>query len=350
MSIPKLDEQPFGHAKYFICNISRLQKRLLMGFILEIICAYRDADAVSPHTVRTYAGGNTVCQRQQDAVCLFFGSNIPGERCGVAVPLSLSRLGKYWCLVNAVCVCMQLLAQFFSNQSLHKGNICMCQAADGENPTFLQPLCRGAPDGKKRPDRQRPELLGDFLQKQGVDFVRLFKVTCHFGQKLVGTNADVNRKAQRITDFIFDSAGEKYQVDDVKIETLRSTDAGVAFYVETRGATFFHAGDLNDWTWEGAGDLINGRMRREYRTQIKKLAGKPINLAFVPMDPRQGADQELGMDYFLETTSAEYVFPMHMWQDYSHIPVYKNKIWNPGMAERVVEITHENQVFLIEEK
>ena len=56
------------------------------------------------------------------------------------------------------------------------------------------------------------------------------------------------------------------------------------------------------------------------------------------------------MDYFLETTSAEYVFPMHMWQDYSNIPVYKNKIWNPGMAERVVEITHENQVFLIEEK
>ena len=49
---------------------------------------------------------------------------------------------------------------------------------------------------------------------------------------------------------------------------------------------------------------------REYRTQIKKLAGKPINLAFVPMDPRQGADQELGMDYSLETTSAEYVFPM----------------------------------------
>ena len=165
----------------------------------------------------------------------------------------------------------------------------------------------------------------------------------HFLQKH-GFPDDIREKITYV------SAGEKYQVDDVKIETLRSTDAGVAFYVETRGATFFHAGDLNDWTWEGAGDLINGRMRREYRTQIKKLAGKPINLAFVPMDPRQGADQELGMDYFLETTSAEYVFPMHMWQDYSHIPVYKNKIWNPGMAERVVEITHENQVFLIEEK
>ena len=169
------------------------------------------------------------------------------------------------------------------------------------------------------------------------------KMSPHFLQKH-GFPNDIREKITYV------SAGEKYQVDDVKIETLRSTDAGVAFYVETRGATFFHAGDLNDWTWEGAGDLINGRMRREYRTQIKKLAGKPINLAFVPMDPRQGADQELGMDYFLETTSAEYVFPMHMRQDYSHIPVYKNKIWNPGMAERVVEITHENQVFLIEEK
>ena len=112
------------------------------------------------------------------------------------------------------------------------------------------------------------------------------KMSPHFLQKH-GFPDDIREKITYV------SAGEKYQVDDVKIETLRSTDAGVAFYVETRGATFFHAGDLNDWT---------------------------------------------------------YVFPMHMWQDYSHIPVYKNKIWNPGMAERVVEITHENQVFLIEEK
>ena len=144
--------------------------------------------------------------------------------------------------------------------------------------------------------------------------------------------------------------GDSYSNEDFTVKMYGSTDAGGSFLIHCHGITIFHAGDLNDWTWEGAGDLINGRMHREYRTQIKKLAGKPINLAFVPMDPRQGADQELGMDYFLETTSAEYVFPMHMWQDYSHIPVYKKKIWNPGMAERVVEITHENQVFLIEEQ
>lgn len=144
-------------------------------------------------------------------------------------------------------------------------------------------------------------------------------------------------------------ANERYRVDNVTVETLRSTDAGVAFYVETNGATFFHAGDLNDWKWDGAGDLMNGKMEREYKARIRKLAGRPINLAFVPMDPRQGKYQELGIDYFLKNTEAEYVFPMHMWQDYSHIPVYKKKISNAGMAERVVDIIHENQVFEIQE-
>ena len=36
---------------------------------------------------------------------------------------------------------------------------------------------------------------------------------------------------------------------------------------------------------------------------------------------------------------------MHMWQDYSGIAAYKKKISNLGMAERVVEISRENQVF-----
>lgn len=65
---------------------------------------------------------------------------------------------------------------------------------------------------------------------------------------------------------------EKYQVDDLEIETLRSTDAGVAFYVKTNGASFYHAGDLNNWKWDGAGELVNGIMDVNYKNQIKKLA------------------------------------------------------------------------------
>ena len=71
--------------------------------------------------------------------------------------------------------------------------------------------------------------------------------------------------------------------------------------------------------WDGAGELVNGIMDVNYKNQIKKLAKKDINLAFVPFDPKLGMYQSLGMEYFLEHTNAEYVFPMHMWQDYSGI-------------------------------
>lgn len=141
----------------------------------------------------------------------------------------------------------------------------------------------------------------------------------------------------------------KYKLDDMQIETYRSTDAGVAFYVETNGASFFHAGDLNNWKWEGAGDLVNGMMESNYKAQIKRLENKNINLAFVPLDPRLVQYEDLGMDYFLRHTNAEYVFPMHMWQDYRGIRRYLKKVSNHRMAERVVEIEDENQVFEIGE-
>ncbi|MCI7107604.1 MAG: MBL fold metallo-hydrolase [Lachnospiraceae bacterium] len=164
------------------------------------------------------------------------------------------------------------------------------------------------------------------------------RISPHFLEKH-GIDPKVREQVQFVT------AGKRYEVDDLVIETLASTDAGVAFYVTTNGVSFFHAGDLNDWKMEGAGDLINGKQERAYRHEIRKITDKPINLAFVPMDPRLGPYQSLGIDFFLKNTDAEFVFPMHMWQDYSAIAAYKKKISNLGMAQRVIEIERENQVF-----
>lgn len=143
----------------------------------------------------------------------------------------------------------------------------------------------------------------------------------------------------------FVSPDNTYHVDDLDIMTLRSTDAGVAFYVASNGVSLFHAGDLNDWEWDGAGDLINGRVRRAFRHEIKKLSEKPINVAFFPMDPKLMEYQFKGFDFFLQNTSAEFVFPMHMWQDYSGITEYKKRLSNKEMADRVIEIERENQTF-----
>ena len=149
---------------------------------------------------------------------------------------------------------------------------------------------------------------------------------------------------------LFVSHSNHYELDGMKIETFRSTDAGVAFYIEVNGVYLYHAGDLHDWWMEGAGELINGQMERTFRREIHKLENKPLHLAFVPLDPRLEQHKFRGIDYFLKNTDAEYVFPMHMWQDYSIIREYLKKITNRQMAERIVEITHENQVFPIGEE
>lgn len=148
---------------------------------------------------------------------------------------------------------------------------------------------------------------------------------------------------------LFVKPNRTYEWDGLRIDTLRSTDAGVAYYVDAHGVSIFHAGDLGDWSMDHAGDLINGKAHREYRHQIRKLARRPINLAFVPMDPRLGTHQADSLDYFLQVTDAEYVFPMHMWQDYSGIAAYKKRVSNRSFAERIVETERENQVFLFGE-
>lgn len=149
---------------------------------------------------------------------------------------------------------------------------------------------------------------------------------------------------ERVT---FVTGGKTCCVEGIEIRALASTDAGVAFYVAAEGVHIFHAGDLSDWRIEGAGDLVNGKIQRTYRHEINRLSDQPIDLAFIPADPRLGQHQFLGLDYFLKHTDAAHVFPMHMWQDYSGIAAYRKRISNSGMAERIVEISGENQEFIL---
>ena len=139
--------------------------------------------------------------------------------------------------------------------------------------------------------------------------------------------------------------GEDYLVDDVKLHTYLSTDAGVAFAVEADGKHIYHAGDLNNWKWEGAGDLINGKIERVYKHQINSMSDIYFDAAFVVLDPRLAQHKFKGFDYFLKNVSAKYVFPMHCWQEFGVIDEYLSRIANPTFTGRIMRITQENQYF-----
>ena len=131
----------------------------------------------------------------------------------------------------------------------------------------------------------------------------------------------------------------------VTITTLKSTDLGVAYLLDFDGKTYYHAGDLNLWLWEGETAEYNENMTRKYFIQLEKLKGKEIDIAFVPLDSRQGKYAFAGMESFLEYTDTKYVFPMHMWGEYHIITEFLEK--HPKYDASIEKIECEGQEFVI---
>lgn len=98
---------------------------------------------------------------------------------------------------------------------------------------------------------------------------------------------------------------------DLSVRALESTDLGVAFLVHVDGLCIYHAGDLNWWHWEGEPEEDNKAMARRYQEQIDSLRGEEIDLAFLPVDPRQEGNALLGLNYFIKTVGAKAIVPMH---------------------------------------
>lgn len=129
------------------------------------------------------------------------------------------------------------------------------------------------------------------------------------------------------------------------IETFKSTDEGVAFWISCEGKEIYHAGDLNNWWWEGETKAWNHNISANYNREIDKMAGRTADAAFVPLDPRQEQWFYLGMDQFLKKVEAKAVFPMHFWEDYSIIDKMKELPSSIGYRDRIIKINKEGEVF-----
>jgi len=134
------------------------------------------------------------------------------------------------------------------------------------------------------------------------------------------------------------SPGKEYQLGHQRrLTTFRSTDLGVAFLIEDQQMLIYHAGDLNDWVWEGEPDDYNTKMTADYREQIRilseKLDHRQIETAFVVLDPRQETDYDRGMCFFLDNVPAKKVYPMHYWDKPGIIGTFLKD--HPEYADRI---------------
>ncbi len=141
---------------------------------------------------------------------------------------------------------------------------------------------------------------------------------------------------------------ERLLIDDLRIETLESSDLGVAFIVRVENKTIYHAGDLNWWYWEGENSPEeNAYAEKIFKSSINKIKGKNIDLAFLPLDPRQGEQYYLGFDYFMKSTNTKIAFPMHLWKTYSLVKIFKASNYSLDYKDKIVEVNHDGEEFKI---
>lgn len=148
-------------------------------------------------------------------------------------------------------------------------------------------------------------------------------------------------------------SGERRSLEslNIRVQTLRSTDEGVAFLVYAEGKTLYHGGDLNNWRWEGEEEGWNRQMEEHFCQYLEPLRGVHLDAAFLPLDPRQEKNYALGMDYFLSLADLgaaggpERIYPMHCWEDYSIIERWLLEHPEHPFREKIVRITGRNEAF-----
>lgn len=178
-----------------------------------------------------------------------------------------------------------------------------------------------------------------FADNPRAFFIMAYDIRRNFGGKIKSEYPNVQDKITYLM------PNRKTDIGDVHIETLASTDAGVAYVVTHNHKVFFHAGDLHLWIWKEESDRYNERMSKAYRKRIAELRNRVIDYAFYPVDLRQEEHYDKGLKYFLDNTKTVIVFPMHYFENYSTTDkIFLNKSLS-NHYEKIVRIEHVNQVF-----
>lgn len=199
-------------------------------------------------------------------------------------------------------------------------------------------------------DHFNPEVFRIFATCPDVKYV--------FSEDISGQVKELSLTDRQKGCITYLKAYEDYNADDgadgaILVQTLNSTDCGVAFLITYETKTFrkqvYHAGDLNWWIWKGETKQEIEDMTARFQAEIEQLREwvTDLEIAFIPLDPRQEDWYHLGMDWFMEHLGAKYVFPMHLWRNLSLIQDHKALDETKPFAGSIMEITGEGQRFEI---
>lgn len=196
----------------------------------------------------------------------------------------------------------------------------------------------------KHPDHFNPEILNLWKQYDRIHF--FLSKDIRINEAYLEKNHMEKELLQHITFLPRNTTTEWNEQEPLQIETLTSTDEGVAFVVECEGRKIYHAGDLNWWHWNGESKAYNRNMEVNYKREIDKLQDVQFDVAFVPLDDRLEDACGYGMRYFMMHVQANVIFPMHMWNHFGVVERFK--IENKDIdTQQLMEITGDGMTWNI---
>lgn len=125
------------------------------------------------------------------------------------------------------------------------------------------------------------------------------------------------------------TAHKHYSIDGLEIDTLFSTDEGLAFSIKADGYRIYHAGDLNIWYWDDEPMEDNRWQEGSYQKEMEylkvSLGEEELDLAFLPLDPRLEEHAADGFLSFLKQIPCKKIYPMHYWERKDEVVNYVNQ-------------------------
>lgn len=166
------------------------------------------------------------------------------------------------------------------------------------------------------PDHYNPKIFGILAEKKMTQVTAIFPK--ELAKKIYGKKNFAKTAPPENVNVITVSFHKQYELPcGTLLDTLQSTDIGVAFFLKCPEGILYHGGDLNDWVREEQSEQYNKQMTGSYRHEIKLLAAlsssAPIDAAFLPMDPLLKENYARGILYFLQAVPVKKAYPMHYW-------------------------------------
>lgn len=197
-------------------------------------------------------------------------------------------------------------------------------------------------------DHFNPEIFRLCDTNQDVEYVLSSDIK--WSKSRLGPEKTVDEMSGKISSVRPNNTYELYDGSSevIVLKTLKSTDAGVAFLLHYKDKTIYHAGDLNLWVWKGESKQYNNDMTARFNKEMEELKNVHIDIAFVPLDPRQEEYYYLGLESLLNIAEVKTVFPMHFGEKSTVIQQFKKeRTWNADRTD-IKEIMKQGQKWKIE--